>query len=374
MNELCLVPWTSIAISPRGDIAPCCKFVNKNEYNITKDTIKEYSDSKYLNDIKNKMLASEWPAGCIRCKTEEDNNIKSKRQLDYERWNTEWNEYTSDKGYIVASIAFGNTCNLKCITCSSESSSRWRKEYLDLYGVDMAPIETISTEADEIYNAMPNVIHFDIPGGEPLLSEVQKQKALLSRYIKSGQSKNITLHYTTNAQLFPNNEWWDIWSHFKEVDMQLSIDGIGTRYEYIRFPAKNELIEEHVMMYNESINKYPNLKLSVSHTISAYNIYYLSDFFDWCEFYNLPRPWCGVVSNPNHMRPTVYPKPIKEKIVEHLNQSRHEDVRTWASYLMKNNDSEHYPMFLSMKDAHDTYRNLNFADTFSEVQELINGF
>ena len=80
-----------------------------------------------------------------------------------------------------------------------------------------------------------------------------------------------------------------------------------------------------------------------------------------------------MVSNPNHMRPTVYPKPIKEKIVEHLNQSRHEDVRTWAKYLENNNNSEHYQMFLSMKQAHDTYRNLNFADTFSQVQELIDG-
>lgn len=373
MKPLCLIPWTSIAINPLGNISPCCKFTDKDEYNITRDTIKEYTDSKFLSDIKNTMMQGKWPDGCIRCKTEEDNNIKSKRQLDYERWQHEFDNYTDDQGYIIASIAFGNTCNLKCIMCSSESSSRWRKEYSDLYGVDIKPVEVISADANEIYDAMPNVIHFDIPGGEPLLSEVEKQKTLLQRYIDSGQSKDITLHYTTNAQLFPTDEWWNIWSHFKEIDMQLSIDGVGKRYEYVRFPAKQKVIEKHVQLYKEKESNLTNFRLSISHTISAYNIFYLTEFFDWCQLYKLPRPWCGVVSDPNHMRPTVYPKQIKEKIVKHLLTSRHEDVHTWANYLLQYDHSEYYEMFLSKTKAHDLYRNLNFSDTFSQVQELIDG-
>ena len=260
----------------------CCKFTDKDEYNITRDTIKEYTDSKFLSDIKNTMMQGKWPDGCIRCKTEEDNNIKSKRQLDYERWQHEFDNYTDDQGYIIASIAFGNTCNLKCIMCSSSSLNARRKEYSDLYGVDIKPVEVISADANEIYDAMPNVIHFDIPGGEPLLSEVEKQKTLLQRYIDSGQSKDITLHYTTNAQLFPTDEWWNIWSHFKEIDMQLSIDGVGKRYEYIRFPAKQKVIEKHVQLYKEKESNLTNFRLSVSHTISAYNIFYLTEFFDWC--------------------------------------------------------------------------------------------
>ena len=73
------------------------------------------------------------------------------------------------------------------------------------------------------------------------------------------------------------------------------------------------------------------------------------------------------------MRPTVYPKQIKEKIVKHLLTSRHEDVHTWANYLLQYDHSEYYEMFLSKTKAHDLYRNLNFSDTFSQVQELIDG-
>jgi len=376
MKPLCLVPWTSIDISPRGSITPCCKIQLKHEDkpNILNQSIAEYTTSDFLKNIKDKMIKGEWPIECIRCKTEEDNGIKSKRILDYERWKTDWDTYTEDRGYIVASIAFGNTCNLKCITCKSSSSSRWRKEYNDIYGIDIKPVETISADANEIYNAMPNVIHFDIPGGEPLLSEISKQKTLLQKYVDSGQSKNITLHYTTNAQLFPSEDWWELWQNFSEVDIQLSVDGVGRKYEYIRYPAKNELLEESIIKYKAQQDKTPNLKISVSHTVSAYNIYYLSDFFDWCAAYGLPKPWCGAVHNPKHMKPTVFPNPIREKIANHLKTSRHEDVRVWGNFVENNDSSQYYQEFLTRKDQHDLYRNLNFAETFSQVEELINGF
>ena len=375
MKPICLLPWTSIDISPRGSITPCCKFQSNHEDkpNILNQNIKDYTNSKFLKNIKDKMINGEWPIECIRCKTEEENGIKSKRILDYERWTTEFDNYTEDKGYIVASIAFGNTCNLKCITCFPQSSSKWRKEYLDLYGTDIKPLEIISATANDIYNAMPNVIHFDVQGGEPLLSEIKKQKELLRRYVDSGQSKEITLHYTTNAQVFPSDDWWDMWSKFAGVDIQLSIDGIGKRYEYIRYPAKNELLEQSVIKYLNKQDETPNLKLSISHTLSAYNIYYLSEFFDWCELYRLPSPWCGTVHNPKHMRPTVFPSSVREKIASHLKSSRHKIVRNWGDYMENNDNSKYYEEFLARKDQHDLYRDLNFAKTFSEVEEIING-
>lgn len=375
MNPLCLVPWSSIDISPQGEINPCCKFRSTNEFNITRNTIQEYQNSEWLNNIKQQMLDQEWPEGCIRCKVEEENSIKSKRQLDYERWQDNFDNYSEDQGFIVGSIAFGNTCNLKCITCSSVSSSRWRKEYNDLYGIDRPPIETIDNlSSDNIFNALPNAIHFDIPGGEPLLSETEKQLELLQRYVDSGQSKNITLHYTTNAQVWPNDTWWDLWANFKEIDMQLSIDGVGPRYEYIRYPAKQHILEPTVQRYLEKEKSLENFRLSVSHTVSAYNIYYLDEFFTWCNSVSLPKPWCGRVHTPLHMRPCVFPRAIKNKIIRHLKTSSHPDVHTWSHYLENNDSSEYWDQFMIMRDKHDSYRTTNFSQTFPEVEDLIYGF
>ena len=373
MKSLCLVPWTSIDIRPNGTIAPCCKYreTPEEKLNITQVSIDDYTNSTFLKKIKDTMLQNKWPEGCFRCKQEEASGIKSKRILDYERWPVEFDTYTEDKGYIIAAIAFGNTCNLKCITCHSGASSLWRKEYFDIYGIDNAPVDKLSSDASEIYDAMPNIIHLDIPGGEPFLSEIKKQKRLLQRYVDSGQSKDITLHYTTNGQIFPGQEWWNLWQNFKEIDMQLSIDGVGKRYEYIRFPAKEGTIEKNIQLYIEKEKTNNNLRLSVSHTVSSYSIYYLTEFFDWCEQVGLPRPWCGVVNTPKHMRPQVFPQAIKNKIIKHLNSSRHQDVHTWATYLTNNDSSGHYEKFLQITDAHDRYRKLSFANTFPEVKELL---
>jgi len=372
----CLIPWTNIDVDPLGSINPCCKFQSKHydkEFNIVDDKIDEYLESDMLNNVKEEMLNDQWPKGCERCKIEEENNIKSKRQLDYIRWKEEYENYNESKGFITASIAFGNTCNLKCITCGPSASSRWRKEYLDLYGVDVTPLETLDDENyKNLFEHMPNIIHLDIPGGEPFLSKIEKQKKLLKTYIDNNQSKNISIHYTTNAQIFPNDEWWELWSHFKKIDIQLSIDGTGNRYEYIRYPAKWSLLCENVEKFVSYEGSLDNLSLSVSHTVSAYNIYYLSEFFDWCRQVGLPTPWCGSVHTPLHMRPSVYPDTIKRKIIDHLRTSKHEEIINWVSLLENSDDSQYYKVFCDMRNKHDLYRNLEYNKTFPELSKLIN--
>jgi hypothetical protein len=187
--------------------------------------------------------------------------------------------------------------------------------------------------------------------------------------VESGQAKNITLHYTTNATLFPDATWWELWQHFKEVDLQLSIDGIGARYEYIRYPGNwNQLILNVEQYLAQQSN---NFRLSVSHTVSAYNIYYLDEFVNWCYNKGLPRPWLGRVHNPAHMRPSVWTEQARQKIINYLNQSQHSDVQTWARLIEQNDDSILFKQFQQRLHQHDQYRNTNFANTFPEMAQYI---
>ena len=207
----CFSPTTNIDVDQLGTIRPCCKFRSQyypKKYNTQDNSFEEYLASDLLNEIKENFDAGIWPAGCERCRLDEEANIPSKRQLDYDRWH---NDYNNANGILTASIAFGNICNLKCITCSSVASSKWRKEYKDIYGVDYK-IVTISDQfVDEFYRIAPNIIHLDIPGGEPFYSQVDKQKNLLVKYVETGQSKKMSLHYTTNGQIFPDSDLLKLW-------------------------------------------------------------------------------------------------------------------------------------------------------------------
>lgn len=374
----CYSPWTNIDIGPRGNISPCCKFrhdsyADVEQKNIITSDLQDYTSSELLNDIKKDFLNDQWPAGCIRCRTEEENGIQSKRQLDYERWQEHYNNYDQDTdGFLTASVGFGNTCNLKCITCGSGSSSRWYKEYKLIYNKAHKPNHFYKENfVQDLINSCPELIHLDIPGGEPFLSGVDQQKELLDYYIETGQAENISIHYTTNGQEYPDSSWWNRWQHFKEIDLQLSVDGIGSRYEYIRFPGDWSVFEYNTKQYLQAEKLMPNLRLSVSHTLSAYNVYYLDEFFSWCEQTGLPRPWVGRVHTPAHMRATVFPEMIRQQIVKDLMISNFEDVQTWARHLSNTDDSSQFDEFLSKTAEHDSYRSLDFTKTFPELAELI---
>ena len=363
----CFSPWTNVDISPQGRISPCCKFQGSTpEYT----TIDNYINSDFLNNIKQEFDAGTWPSGCDRCRIEEDNCIKSKRQLDFDRWSSEYKHYDiGSNQFITASIAFGNTCNLKCITCNPCSSSRWQSEYQHIYNKNIQPVKFYKKDfVQEFTQAASGIVHLDIPGGEPFLSGVTEQKALLQHYIQSDQAPDMTIHYTTNATVMPDPEWWQLWQHFKEVEIQLSIDGIGNRFEYIRYPGNWSQVESNVAEY---VSKQNLVRLSVSHTVSAYNIYYLDEFFAWCYNQQLPRPWLGRVHNPAHMRPAVWTAPVRNIIADHLMSSQYHDVKVWGQMMQRSNDSKHFETFKTKLEQHDQFRSLDFRNTFPELAKYI---
>jgi MoaA/NifB/PqqE/SkfB family radical SAM enzyme len=369
----CYSPCTNIDISPQGNISPCCKFQTQHyseRFDIQKHSIQDYVQSDFLKQVQKEFKNNQWPQGCERCRIEEEHNILSKRQLDQERWQELYNEYDSSNGFVTASVAFGNTCNLTCITCNPRSSSRWQLEHKQITGVDIRPFHFYKQNfVWDFVQSAPNLVHVDIPGGEPFLSGVDEQQNLLTHYINTTQSQNITLHYTTNATLFPDHTWWDLWQHFKEVDIQISVDGLDKKYEYIRYPAKWNTFESVVQQY--LTHSQSNLRLSVSHTVSAYNVYYLDEFFEWAQNTGLPTPWLGRVHTPAHMRPSVWTPLARETIVQKLHNSKHTDVRVWAEMIRTTNDSDQFELFRSRLHQHDEFRKLNFATVFTEMAKFI---
>jgi organic radical activating enzyme len=340
--------------------------------NINQQGLQAYARSRTLQIVRQDFRVGRWPAGCERCRIEEDNSVMSKRQLDYERWQDHYQHYDIEQdGLITASVAFGNTCNLTCITCGPGSSSRWQKENLQLYQQNVPPNHFYRHGfVDELLEQGPEIIHLDIPGGEPFLSGVAQQQELLRRLIDQGRADQIAIHYTTNVTVWPNKTWWDLWQHFREIDMQLSIDGVGRQFEYIRYPADWHTVSTNVQKYLQEEQQRYNLRLSVSCTVSAYNIFYLPEFMVWCQQQGLPRPWLGRVHDPVHMRPSVWCQAARQAIVDRLTQGN-DDCQTWAGLIANTDDSQHFALFRERLAWHDRYRGLDFAQTFPEMARYL---
>ena len=77
-------------------------------------------------------------------------------------------------------------------------------------------------------------IHFQ--GGEPFLSNTHVQ--LLEKLSETVDFSDVILWYHSNGTIKVSDKVLKLWENFKMVDIYFSIDDLGTRMEYQRWPVK----------------------------------------------------------------------------------------------------------------------------------------
>ena len=127
----------------------------------------------------------------------------------------------------------------------------------------------------------------------------------------------------------------------------------------------------NVEQYLQKENNTGNIRLSVSHTVSAYNILYLDEFCTWASQIGLPKPWLGRVHYPDHMRPGVWPNEAKNFIKDKILQSAITEIHAWAHLMSNHDDSEHFDLFCQRLKEHDDFRGVDFATVFPELKNYI---
>jgi MoaA/NifB/PqqE/SkfB family radical SAM enzyme len=366
-KKFCYHPWVGLEISPQGEFKPCCKYESP-----IADNLIDYQNSAELQNLQQDFLNGQLPKKCQRCWNDEDSGLPSKRQLD---WEYVFKKQAPQLDKLkVLSLSFGNSCNLACRICNSSASSSWISEGKELqlkfpnikiykhqrFYQDKSFIQRIKDLCSEI-------LHVEFPGGEPFLAGVEQHLDFLDYLIERGSDK-VSLHYITNTTIFPKQEFWDRWRHFKKVDIQLSIDGIGNGFEYQRWPANWEECYDNILQYIEYRDTKPNIQLSISHTVSIFNVYYLPEFVKWCLQHRLEKPYLGMLTKPKYYNIKVLPDSVKLKITEKLDSFNLENV---ISYMNKESFSEEFATTVEIIQILDQQRKQSFEQTFSEFYQLL---
>ena len=363
--SICYHPWVGIDISPQGEFKPCCKYSNPIANDLT-----QYQKSDELSDLKRQFLNGDKPRGCNRCWQDEAAGLPSKRLLD---WEYVFQQQIPNLDELkVLSFPMGNICNLACRICSSDASSKWYTEANKLKN-DFPETKIFGHKKfykdekflGEIKNLSSNLIHVEFPGGEPFLTGVEQNLDFLDHLIEHN-SQEVSLHYTTNTTKFPKKEFWDKWRNFKKVDIQLSIDGIEDQFEYNRWPAEWSHSLASIEKFKDHANG--NIKLSISHTVSIFTVFYLPEFFEWIERAQLPEPYLGLLSNPNYYSISAFPDPIKDKISSKLADPRFDSI---IKYMVGQDNSHLFPTSLKYIEILDGYRSQSFQKTFPELHSLM---
>ena len=280
-------------IEPNGSVKPCCRFTGKSQY--VSNPIKF---NHLYSTPRHNMAKGEWDNGCLRCKREEDagnTSMRTSSLLPYDKFNRSVKPNSPEREGTLTylEITTGRYCNLKCRMCDPALSTSWDEDLERsnslvkwFYGTvgawkkDKALPKTIDTMLNLSKDDCKHLNEVKVTGGEPFLSEYLAE--FLQRLVDWGLAENITLDIFTNATFIPKQKYIKDFNKFNNVFLNMSLDGIGKRGEFIRNKSNWNTVEEVVTWYCKQHIENKNIYLGVSHTQSLYNVLYYREFIDWC--------------------------------------------------------------------------------------------
>lgn len=406
-KTFCPLPWVHQATLTDGALLPCCVAKPFKGKNLNESTLQKEFHSNEWNQLRKEMLAGEKPSQCHRCWEEEESGYKSHRLIENEVWKRRLGDQgleqlmaaTQEDGAITADplsidLRIGNTCNLSCVMCRPHESTKWLGLSEDIYAHTMN--ESLKRDMDskksinmsrynwqddektwtELKKMAPQLQELIIGGGEPML--LRQHFDFIEYCVQNNYAKNIHLRYHTNLTLL-NTEYFSLWKEFKVVEFFVSIDGVGEKNFYNRFPAKWEDIEKNLRaLDSQPYNNIQTMILFSSHFLSLYS---LDELCRWIEAQNYKKVTKGfngylhpaLVMEPRYLNPQVYPQKIKEKIMqkiaqfEKVSQKPSNKVSGVLQFMNAADESNQLSTTLEFIRQLDRSRGTNFQKTFPEL-------
>lgn len=390
----CPLPWNSINMRNNGDLRICCntnsyspqrgimKRKDGTPYNAGKDDWNEARNADILKEVRQSMMNGEWHPECERCRQEELNGIRSRREYENDDWGKWFGDislekvlpHTQEDGTIDAKnlpvefvdIRYGNFCNLKCRMCGPTDSHQWYDDFVKVTGKTeyKDTHERIKLQKNDkgrwftdqydwfqnnnrywsnFEQYAPNAKKLYIVGGEPLI--IDEHQESLERLVASGKAKDIQLEYNSNLTMVPDRLVY-LWEQFKQIRIGVSIDGIGDVFNYQRTPAKFDSVYKHMMTLQN--NDKINLKAWFAFTVTPYNVFHMPEFMKWkltesglSKFNPIDgmRPIIThhMCHSPKYFNIKVLPKDLKNQVSEHFAEYNEWIMTTDFNDKVKNN-------------------------------------
>jgi len=183
-------------------------------------------------------------------------------------------------------------CNLGCISCSTQYSSYWNKEYHHF--VPDSPIIKLKKNPEQSWKHLDlsylSALHFT--GGEPLMNPDNKK--ILRHLNEIGRLSEVNVTYNTNGTILPDDELTDLWKKCQYIRLHISLDGVGSTFEYTRYPAKWAEVVNNIKLLTEM--KDICIIIGINAVVGIHNI------FNMLAFYNYWKSECqfGSQGDPTH--------------------------------------------------------------------------
>jgi len=386
-HSWCVNAFHALSGNNDGTTKLCCMY-SPESYGpaLGQESIESHLNKTEFVNVRNDLENGIRHKNCRLCWNEEDSGRTSKRMRDNDKYQKYIFKNEPYNGLAYFELNLGNNCNLSCRTCSPSISSGWMKEDYETNKLNLYSYKEYAATMkkfhqsyaddspfwEELKTQLPQIRQFDFYGGEPFMSK--KMWELLRVADSIGVSKNIELHYNTNGTHLPLEDM-KVWKNFRQINLSFSIDGIGDKFEYMRYPAKWEEVLSNMNKFVEIGKEYGNINMSWCITLSAANIFDAPETIEFYEkhFSKDMGMYLNLVHGPMHHNISILPDHIKAAVKEKLESVSKEYTTAWqhipgvvAFMNLKNHSKSDFHLFLTKTKQSDDYRSQNFYETFKE--------
>jgi MoaA/NifB/PqqE/SkfB family radical SAM enzyme len=234
-----------------------------------------------------------------------------------------------------------------------------------------------------------NIRELYFAGGEPLL--IPEHYKILEFMVETGASKNCILRYNSNGLELPE-KLFELWSHFKQIKFNFSIDAVGKQNDYIRYPSKWDDVVANLKRLDDTPD---NIVVNIACAVQLLNVLSVPDLVHWKDSMNfkkinLPPYGAGLIGThlvylPSYLNVRVLPKHLKDKVkknIEYFCSRRSTDIefmnnpyglQRWQGlvhYMMAEDWGHKIPILLDYLTITDEHRGTNFRNVFPNLSGL----
>ena len=247
----------------------CC--LRDNHWPVDRST-DLWNDSRF-QPLRQKQ---EWDPGCANCQSLEQSGAHSLRT----GMNDGLQIYpaTNLSGPARIDLTFDTSCNLACRTCGPRFSTFWQQYLQQPIRVEPnknAVIDLLS-QLD-----LTNLRMLVFCGGETLLGQQYWDVAEWLALNVPNTKQQLTLCFQTNGTQAIHARNYELIEKFFLVKLHVSLDGVGTRFEYLRWPASWNQVTDNLSQLRQSVPS--NVMFLIEETVSIFNLAYLHELDSWAK-------------------------------------------------------------------------------------------
>lgn len=242
--------------------------------------------SDFIKKIRTNLLTGNLDKSCMRCKTDEDNGIKSLRKTHLEWHNDVGINFEKDMDYPFTpklfEVRLSNLCNYRCRMCTPNYSSSIAKEILKFpelkkwhlhqpeFTASVSHLSHQENFLNDIIEMIPTLKAVHFTGGEPML--IPDLTKIIDSMDSQGYISDIILYITTNGSTI-NPRFIEKLNKFKRTHVTISIDAINEVAEYVRDGTIWSRVDANIEYYGQLRLDNPHTLFLNSNTVlTAYTV------------------------------------------------------------------------------------------------------